>query len=88
MMNFAKYYLKLHARFLFNFYRWLIIKTDKKLFATLFNLKSMLIRSSARLSWEKGSFIFKDNAFPSFKHRIRHQIQCNDTYEFGHKKKT
>ena len=47
----------------------------------------MLIRSSARLSWDKESFIFTDNIFPSFKHRIRHQIQCNDAYEFGIKRR-
>ena len=47
----------------------------------------MLIRSSARLSWDKESFIFTDNIFPSFKHRIRHQIQCNDAYEFGVKRR-
>ena len=86
-MSFAKYYLKFHIRFIFNFYRWIIIRTDKKLFALLFNVKSMLIRSSARLSWDKESFIFTDNLFPSFKHRIRHQIPCNDVYEFGIKRR-
>ena len=86
-MSFAKNYLKFHIRLLFNVYRWIIIRTDKKLFVLLFNLKSMLIRSSARLSWDKESFIFTDNLFPSFKHRIRHQIQCNDAYEFGIKRR-
>jgi len=86
-MNFIKYYLKRLIRPLFNFYRWIIIKTDKKLFATLFNIKSILIKSSARLSWDKESFIVTDNEFPSFKHRIRHQIQCNDAYEFGIKRR-
>jgi FkbM family methyltransferase len=86
-MSFAKYYLRLLIRPLFNFYRWIIIRTDKKLFATLFNMKSILINSSARLSWDKESFIFTDNEFPSFNHRIRHQIQCNDTYEFGIKRR-
>lgn len=86
-MSFAKYYLKLLIKPLFNFYRWVIIRTDKKLFATLFNMKSIFIKSSARLSWDKESFIFTDNEFPSFKHRIRHQIQCNDAYEFGIKRR-
>ena len=86
-MNFVKYYLKLHILLLFNFYRWIIIRTDKRLFATLFNIKSMLIRSSARLSWNKEYFIFTDNAFPSFKHQARHQVQVNDTFEFGIKRR-
>ena len=47
----------------------------------------MLIRSSARLSWNKEYFIFTDNAFPSFKHQARHQVQVNDTFEFGIKRR-
>lgn len=86
-MHFTKYYLKLLIKPIFNFYRWIIIRTDKKLFVTLFNMKSTLIKSSARLSWDKESFIFTDNTFPSLKHRIRHQTVCNDAYEFGIKRR-
>lgn len=86
-MNFAKHYLKFHGRLLFNFYRWIIIRTDKKLFAILFNVKSFLMRSNARLSWDKESFILTDSKYPLLKHRIRHQIQCNDAYEFGIKRR-
>jgi len=60
-MSFAKYYLKLHIRFIFNFYRWIIIRTDKNLFALLFNVKSMLIRSSARLSWDFGHHFLSES---------------------------
>lgn len=76
-------FLKFHFRIIFDFYRWIILKTDKKLFAWLFNIKSILIRSNARLKWKKKYFILTDKSFPSFSHTIRHQVQCNDAYEFG-----
>ena len=82
-MGFLKSYLKYHVHILYNGYRRILLRTDKSIFTFLFNLKSLLIGSSARLSWSGESFVVTDKQLPDFKYKVRHQQQCNYAYEFG-----
>ena len=82
-MRFFKSYIKYHALILYNIYRIILYKTDKSTFAYLFNLKSFLIGSPARLSWSGKNFLVTDKDLRNFKYKIRHQQQCNYAYEFG-----
>ncbi|MBL78463.1 MAG: hypothetical protein CMH70_00125 [Nitrosomonadaceae bacterium] len=82
-MNLFRRYIKFHIQVLYSLYRVVLLKTDKRIFALLFNLKSLLIRSDARLSWNGTEFVVTDKSFPSFSYLIRHQRQCNMAYEFG-----
>ena len=86
-MNFLKRYLKYHLDILLAAYKILLLKTDKRTFAFLFNLKSVLCNSPSRLSWNGENFLVTDNELPGFQYKIRHQKQCNMAYEFGIKKR-
>ena len=60
-----------------------MLKTDKKKFALLFNLKSILIGSGARLIYDGASFVITDKSFKWFSYKIRHQRQCDMAYQDG-----
>ena len=66
-----------------NLYEKIILKTDKKKFAFLFNIRSLLLGRSSRLTWDKSCFFVLDKKIPSFKYKIRHQRQCNMAYQYG-----
>lgn len=80
---FKNNYIRFHLKILFNIYRKIILKSDRKIFQYLFNIKSIILKSPARLKWENNIFIFRDINFPNLRHKIRAQRQCNDAYEFG-----
>lgn len=86
-MIFLKRYIKLHIKFLLAIYRNLLLRLDKRAFATFFNLKSFLMSSSSRLYWDGEVFVVRDNEIRGFKYKIRHQRQCNMAYEYGIKKR-
>lgn len=52
-------------------YVFVWLKTDKKLFAVLFNIKSILLGRSARLSWDSSTFLATDNEYPWFSYKVR-----------------
>ena len=76
-------YLKMHLKILDFVSDYLISKTDKKLFALLFNIRSVCLSRSSRVRWEGNYFVITDKTQPSFSHKIRHQRQCNLTFKFG-----
>ena len=82
-----KSYIKAHLRILYNIYRYILLRLDGRAFAALFNIKSILISSPCRLSWDGNFFIVIDKTVDSFKYKIRHQRQCNMAYEHGVKKR-
>jgi FkbM family methyltransferase len=86
-VNFLKRYLRFHLDILLAVYKKLLLKTDKRTFAFLFNLKSVLLNSPSRLSWQGENFLVTDSGLPEFQYKIRHQRQCNMAYEFGIKKR-
>lgn len=86
-MEFLKAYFKFHGHLVLKSYRWLILKTDKNLFAILFNIKSLFLRSSSKVLWNGQNFVLSDKAFPSKNIFVRHQTMCNDLYQFGIQKR-
>jgi len=64
-----------------------MFKTDKKTFALLFNLKSIIIGSGARLIYDETNFVVTDNEYKWFSYKIRHQHQLNAAYQTGLKKR-
>ncbi|MDA8768499.1 FkbM family methyltransferase [Planktomarina temperata] len=76
-------YLKIHLKIITFISDYLILKTDKRLFAFLFNLRSICLFRSPRLRWKGNYFVITDKSLPSFSHKIRHQRQCNLTFKFG-----
>jgi FkbM family methyltransferase len=86
-MNFVKRYIKLHIKFLLTLYRGFLLCLDKRAFATFYNLKSLLIFSPSRLTWDGKVFVVTDREVSNFKYTIRHQRQCNMAYEYGVKKR-
>jgi len=82
-MNHLKRYIKFHLRFLFDVYCGLLLKLDEKPFALFFNLNSILISSSTRLSWDGEKFVVTDKYLDGFAYKIRHQRQCFYAYKFG-----
>ena len=79
-MQYLKKYLKFHFRIIFELYTRIMLLADKKTFAYLFNLKSVVLKSPSRLSWNKDHFVVKDKNIAGFKYIIRHQKQCNMAY--------
>lgn len=63
-------------------YVFVWLKTDKKLFAVLFNIKSILLGRSARLSWDGSTFLATDNEYPWFSYKVRPPHRCM-VYEGG-----
>ena len=82
-MSFLKRYIRLHTRFLMDIYQNVLLRTDKRVFAVLFNLKSILYGSSSRLSWSGSSFSISDNTIPNFSFKFKHRRQGNMAYERG-----
>jgi len=82
VINYLKNYIKFHIRFLLKIYRKILFKFDKNIFALLFNFRSLLIQSKARVSWKGSTFSVTEKG-TNFKYKIRHQHQCNVAYEFG-----
>lgn len=76
-------YIRLHIKLAYLLYRRLLLKTDKKIFAAIFNLKSWLFRNSVRLSWDGTHFNVTDKGYSWFSYKIRHRKQCNMAYEGG-----
>ncbi|NOI82314.1 FkbM family methyltransferase [Vibrio tubiashii] len=64
-------------------YRSILLRFDKNIFATLFNLKSIILLSPARIYWNDDIFVVKDKKIDNFEYRFRHQTQGNMAYEFG-----
>lgn len=83
VMNFLRNYIKFHVGMALAIYRSLLLKLDKKLFTLGFNIKSVLVSSPARLSWDANNFIVMDKSIKGFSYKIHHQRQCNMAYEFG-----
>ena len=73
----------MRSRKLKKLYQKILLKTDKSLFAFLFNFKSFLSGSGARLQWKGKTFVVTDKSLPQFSYIIRHQRQCNMAYENG-----
>ena len=63
-------------------YVLVLLKTDKTLFAVLFNIQSMLFGRGARLSWDGSTFLATDNEYPWFSYRVRPPHRCR-VYEGG-----
>ena len=82
-MKFFRKYIRLHISYIILIYRYFMLKTDKKKFAFLFNFKSILIGSDARLSYDGTSFVINDKSFKWFSYKIRHQRQCDMAYQNG-----
>ena len=70
-----KYFLK--------FYNLFLLRTDKKTFAFLFNIRNFIGNKSSRVRWLGDFFEVTDNRLPNFKYIIRHQTQCNEAYTAG-----
>jgi FkbM family methyltransferase len=83
MKFFFTRYINLHISFVKNIYIKILLKTDKNIFCTLFNIKAFVSRSSARISWNKDNFVISDTKIPHLKFKFRHQRQGNMAYEFG-----
>ena len=83
MVGTLRIYIKFHARIFLNFYRFLLFKSDKEVFAFLFNLKSFFIGGSSRLKWDGSHFMVTDKAWPMLKRKIRHQETADMFYEYG-----
>ena len=64
-------------------FRYVLVRTDKRFFAFLFNLQSVCQGSKTRCNWDGTSFVVTDKAFPALKLRIRHQNVCNYNYQYG-----
>ncbi|MDB9812007.1 FkbM family methyltransferase [bacterium] len=64
-----------------------MLRTDKTLFATLFNFKSILLRQGTRLKWDSKLFVVTDTSIPSLQYKVRHQRRCNSSYEYGFKER-
>jgi FkbM family methyltransferase len=75
--------MKLFVRQVLNLFNSILIRTDKRTFALLFNIKTLLTLKSSRISWSKNYFVVIDKELPGFKYKIRHQKQCNDAYSGG-----
>lgn len=82
-MNFLKNYIKFHLNILHIIYNRIIVKTDKKVFAFLFNIKAMLMSSPSKILWDGSNFVVSDKEHSDFSYKIRHQKQCNMAYEYG-----
>ncbi len=82
-MKHLKKYIKFHLHFFFDVYWQLLLKLDGKPFTLFFNLNSILISSSTRLSWDGEKFIVTDKYINGFAYKIRHQRQCLYAYKFG-----
>ena len=73
-------------RYIALIYRFLILKTDKKLFCFLFNLRSLLVQSPSRISWKGDIFEITDKEYPDYRYLGRHQIAINLFFEWGFQK--
>jgi FkbM family methyltransferase len=82
-MGFLKGYIKLHAKYLLSMYNFFLVSLDKRMFTVFFNIKALFLFSPARLSWDGENFIVRDKEIDNFKHKIRHQRQCNSAFQFG-----
>lgn len=82
-MKFLRKYIRLHISYLILIYRYFMLKTDKKTFAVLFNIKSILLGSGARLIYDGTNFVVTDKEYKWFSYKIRHQRQCDMAYQGG-----
>jgi len=82
-MDLLRRYINFHINGVALFYSSILVRLDKDLFATLFNLRSYLISSPSRLRWEGEAFIVTDKELQGFQYKIRHQKQCDMAYRFG-----
>ncbi len=82
-MNIIKKYIKAYILIIHRFYCFILLKTDKKIFSFLFNLRSVLIRSRARLKWQDDTFVVTDKLLPQFRHLVRHRHRCDMCYRYG-----
>lgn len=82
-MRFFRKYLVFHFMYVLRGLNHLHAKTDKHLFAFLFNLKSVLLFSPVRLCWNGATFTVTDRQYDGKKYQIRHQAQCILAYQFG-----
>ena len=69
--------------FLEKVYGWFLVRTDKHLFAFLFNLQSLCSLSSTRCTWNGSTFIVSDKAMPGVTIAIRSRWICNFNYKYG-----
>ena len=81
-MGRVRKFFEFHARVLRVLYRDAFAFTDKRAFAKLFNLKSLLIGGTARLSWRDGMFFASDSKMPGVRIRFRH-VGLGLMYQFG-----
>lgn len=72
-----------YFRFLIVLYRALIVRTDGYVFAVLFNFKSRVISSPARVKWDGETFKVTDKSFPNLTLRVRSPLVLNMAFEFG-----
>ena len=70
-------YIRVHIKLAYRLYRKALLKTDKKVFAAIVNLKSWLFRNTVRLSWDGSYFNVTDEPYPWFSYKIQHRKQCN-----------
>ena len=82
-MKYIKKYLALHSYVLSTLYQKLLIATDKQVFASLFNLKSLLTNSKSRVKWNGSIFTVRDKRIKDFSYEFRHQRQGNYAYGRG-----
>ena len=76
-------YIRAHIKLAYLLYRKALLKTDKRVFAAIFNFKSWLFRNTVRLSWDGSCFNVTDKPYPWFSYKVRHRRQCNMAYEGG-----
>lgn len=82
-MKFLRKYIHFHASYLLLIYKYVMFKSDKKTFALLFNLKSILLRGGSRIFYDNTNFVVTDKAYPWFSYKIRHQQTCDNFYKGG-----
>ena len=82
-MSFTRDYLRMNLRLLVYCYRALLYRTDKHIFAFLFNLQSILCLSTSRCKWNGDFFTVSDKTIPGLVYRARHQEHFNYAYQLG-----
>jgi len=83
MLRAVRRYIKFHIQAFFDLYSEVLLRSDKRLFALLFNLRSFLTSTSTRIRWKEEAFLICDNEISGFQYKIRHQRQCNMAYQRG-----
>ena len=64
-----------------------MFKTDKQVFAALFNFRSTVLGSTTRIHWNDGVYVVTDKSVPDFRYSIKHKRRCHFAYNRGVKRR-